>query len=65
MFFVFRNILLSKKDVVKICDMGGSKQTNDTANASTFQGTTWYMSPEQFRCLISSKQKYSYNTDIW
>lgn len=56
------NVVLSKKDtVVKIADLGVSRQVSrNTAMLDTFIGTPLYLSPE----LVDNKP-YNEKTDIW
>ena len=63
-----RNLLLTEKNVVKICDMGVSTISMvHTLTAKKLEGTWKYMSPEQAESCNPSMHllKYSYNTDVW
>jgi serine/threonine protein kinase len=58
-----KNILLSNnKKIIKICDFGFAKQTNDNSlkRASTFCGSPLYMAPE-----IYQQNGYTDSVDIW
>ena len=55
------NVLLSRLGAVKIADFGLSKALDSTlAFATTFVGTTCYMSPERL-----NGDAYSYPADVW
>ena len=52
------NLLISKEEVVKICDFGWSAEGND--KRVTFCGTADYMSPEMI-----NHEPHTYKLDIW
>jgi serine/threonine protein kinase len=60
---ISRNMLLSRRNEIKLADLGISKLMENT-HASTHVGTIQYMSPEVFKALVSDI-KYFPNTDIW
>jgi serine/threonine protein kinase len=55
----YRNILLTKDDVIKISDFGMSRILTPTSTISTC-GTPAYMAPEIWR-----GRRYDIKTDIW
>lgn len=57
---MFRNILLTEDNIVKLADLGVAKLMRDTIMAKTYIGTVSYMSPEQL-----NGDEYSFPTDIW
>ena len=61
MLNLFRNILLTVDNNIKIADFGISR-IDDSANPSwtPFRGTLAYMSPE-----MKAHQAYDFKTDIW
>ncbi|OWF55869.1 serine/threonine-protein kinase nekl-2-like [Mizuhopecten yessoensis] len=57
-----KNILMSRGNILKICDFGISKVVEHAGPAanSVWMGTPRYMSPEVVR-----KEPYAFKTDIW
>ena len=60
---ISRNMLLGRRNEIKLADLGISKLMEST-HASTYVGTIQYMSPEVFKALVYDL-KYYPNTDIW
>jgi serine/threonine protein kinase len=64
------NILLTKKKVVKLCDLGTSKKI-DILNANSYVGTLLYMAPEIIRLKNNDEDKVKLNdgynifVDVW
>lgn len=54
------NVCLNSAGEVKVSDFGIAKAMEETAEAETFVGTTFYMSPERVE-----GGKYVYSADIW
>ena len=54
------NILVSKDDVVKLCDFGVSGEFGTKGDANTFIGTSYYMAPERI-----TGQSYTITSDVW
>ena len=59
-----RNILLSKRYVIKLADFGLSKYTESSV-ASSLVGSRAYMSPELIQCFFDEEGSYTKKTDIW
>ena len=61
-------MLLSKKNVLKLADLGVAKELSGTIGR-TYAGTIGYMSPELERCKDNADREegitYSFNTDVW
>ena len=54
--------------MVKLADLGESKDIKDDPDAHTYVGTKQYMSPEQSRGQQLDEENYethSFNTDVW
>jgi serine/threonine protein kinase len=61
--YIFRNILLTKDNVIKLADFGLSKCV-EASIASSVVGSIAYMSPQLIKCFIDSGT-YTKKTDIW
>ena len=59
MDLLYRNILLTHENVIKLADLGAARVIEKSILANTYTGTVEYMSPEQL------KREYSFPTDIW
>ena len=59
MDLLYRNILLTHENVIKLADLGAAKVIKESL-AKTYTGTVAYMSPEQ-----RDGEIYSFPTDIW
>lgn len=57
---MFRNILLTEDNIVKLADLGIAKLMKESIMTNTGIGTLYYTSPEQ-----SNGDEYSFPTDIW
>ena len=60
------NILLTKTKDVKVCDFGTSKKIA-TVNATSYEGTYFYMAPEihKLKNEIKSNSWYGISADLW
>jgi serine/threonine protein kinase len=55
------NVLLSKEQVIKICDFGSSKIIDPTGKNTPYIVSRYYRAPELILCLT----KYSTAIDVW
>lgn len=55
------NMLLSKNNVLKMCDFGSAKILNSHAQLTEYMSTRWYRAPE----LLITHDKYTQSIDVW
>lgn len=57
---MFRNLLLTEDNIIKVADLGIAKLMKESIMTNTVIGTAYYKSPEQLNV-----DEYSFPTDIW
>ena len=55
------NVLISRTNVVKICDLGFARNVSNNGKMTDYVATRWYRPPE----LILGRDDYDKSIDIW
>lgn len=55
------NLLVTKDDILKICDFGFARSVGPSAKMSDYVATRWYRAPE----LLVMDPHYGFPVDIW